>query len=109
MTHVIQLKATTEGPNITFDKPILLFGRHPECDVQLNSKKISRKHCVLAQHGDDILVRDLGSTNGVQINGRRTDEGIIRVGDKVLIGVFEYEVVLKKIEDPTKPESSLRM
>ena len=34
------------GPSVQIDKPILLFGRHEECDVQLNSKKVSRRHCV---------------------------------------------------------------
>ncbi len=43
-----QLMALTEGPSILLDKPILLFGRHPECDIQIDSRKISRRHCCLA-------------------------------------------------------------
>jgi pSer/pThr/pTyr-binding forkhead associated (FHA) protein len=44
-----QLLALTEGPNILLDKPILLIGRHPECDLQLDSRKISRQHRCIAQ------------------------------------------------------------
>ena len=66
--HLLSL---TDGPSVLLDKPILLFGRHPECDVQLESKKVSRRHCCLAQVGEAFVIRDLGSTNGVKINGVR--------------------------------------
>ena len=80
------------GPSIQIDKPILLFGRHEECDVQLNSKKVSRKHCIVAQVSDYLVIRDLGSTNGVRINGERVVEGKLRPGDQVQIGNFKYQV-----------------
>ena len=47
-----QLVALSEGPNILLDKPILLVGRHQECDIQISSRKISRKHCCIAQVND---------------------------------------------------------
>src|SRR5205085_323082 len=81
-----------DGPSILIDKPILLFGRHEECDVQLNSKKVSRRHCVLAQVNDYLVIRDLGSTNGVRINGERVAEGKLRPGDELQIGNFKYQV-----------------
>jgi pSer/pThr/pTyr-binding forkhead associated (FHA) protein len=81
-----------DGPSILIDKPILLFGRHEECDVQLNSKKVSRKHCILAQLSDCLIIRDLGSTNGVRINGERVAEGKLRAGDELQIGNFKYQV-----------------
>jgi pSer/pThr/pTyr-binding forkhead associated (FHA) protein len=88
--HLLSL---ADGPSILIDKPILLFGRHEECDVQLNSKKVSRRHCVLAQVNNDYLViRDLGSTNGVRINGQRVAEGKLRPGDELQIGNFKYQV-----------------
>jgi pSer/pThr/pTyr-binding forkhead associated (FHA) protein len=87
--HLLSL---ADGPSILLDKPILLFGRHEECDVQLNSKKVSRRHCVLAQVSDHLLIRDLGSTNGVRINGERVAEGKLRAGDELQIGNFRYQV-----------------
>lgn len=88
----VHLLSLSDGPSILLDKPILLFGRHEECDVQLNSKKVSRRHCVLAQVSDYLVVRDLGSTNGVKINGERVVEGKLRPGDEVQIGNFKYQV-----------------
>src|SRR5438105_3107753 len=87
--HLLSL---TDGPSILIDKPILLFGRHEECDVQLNSKKVSRRHCIVAQLSDCIIVRDLGSTNGVRINGERVAEGKLRPGDELQVGNFKYQV-----------------
>jgi pSer/pThr/pTyr-binding forkhead associated (FHA) protein len=87
--HLLSL---TDGPSILIDKPILLFGRHEECDVQLNSKKISRRHCVLAHVNDYLVVRDLGSTNGVRINGQRVAEGKLTPGDELQVGNFKYQV-----------------
>jgi pSer/pThr/pTyr-binding forkhead associated (FHA) protein len=87
-----QLIALTEGPNILLDKPILLFGRHPECDIQIESRKVSRRHCCIAQLKDYLVVRDLGSTNGVRINGARVLEGRLKVGDELTIGTHQYKV-----------------
>jgi pSer/pThr/pTyr-binding forkhead associated (FHA) protein len=86
------LLSLTDGPSIQIDKPILLFGRHEECDVQLNSKKVSRRHCVVAQINDYLVVRDLGSTNGVRINGQRVAEGKLAPGDELQVGNFKYQV-----------------
>ena len=88
----VHLLALTDGPSIQLDKPILLFGRHEECDVQLNSKKVSRRHCVLARVDDFLVIRDLGSTNGVRINGQRVLEGKLVPGDELQIGNFKYQV-----------------
>jgi predicted component of type VI protein secretion system len=87
-----QLMALTEGPNILLDKPILLFGRNPECDIQIDSRKVSRRHCCIAQVHDYLVVRDLGSTNGVRINGVRVTEGRLRSGDELTIGNHRYQV-----------------
>jgi predicted component of type VI protein secretion system len=87
-----QLIALSEGPSIWLDKPILLIGRHPECDIQIDSRKISRRHCCIALVSDYLIVRDLGSTNGVRINGVRVVEGRIAPGDEVTIGGNRYRV-----------------
>src|SRR4051794_23069301 len=88
-----QLQALDEGPHILLDKPILLFGRHPECDVQLHSRKISRRHCCIAQVHDYLVVRDLGSTNGIRINDERVVEGKLKAGDELVIGGYRYKIV----------------
>jgi pSer/pThr/pTyr-binding forkhead associated (FHA) protein len=87
-----ELIALTEGPNILLDKPILLLGRHPECDIQIDSRKISRRHCCIAQVEDFLVVRDLGSTNGIRINGVRVQEGRLKPSDELTIGNTRFQV-----------------
>jgi len=108
-----QLLSLTDGPSILLDKPILLLGRHGECDIQLNSRKVSRRHCCIAQVSDYIVVRDLGSTNGVRINGHRVLEGKLNAGDELTVGNFRYQVYLESVssnedgssrETPSKPK-----
>jgi predicted component of type VI protein secretion system len=86
------LVALTEGPSILLDKPILLVGRHHECDVQIESRKISRRHCCIAQVNDYLVVRDLGSTNGIRVNGTRVVEGRLDEKDILTIGTLRYRV-----------------
>src|SRR5690349_14969501 len=89
------LVALTEGPDISLDKPILLIGRHEECDIQIPSRKISRRHCCLAQVDDHLYIKDLFSTNGIHINGIRVPEGALKAGDELTIGNFKYKVEWK--------------
>ena len=87
-----QLVAVSEGQNILLDKHIVLIGRHQECDIQIPSRKISRRHCCIAQVNDHFVVRDLCSTNGVRINGVRVNEGTVKPGDELTIGNFRYQL-----------------
>src|SRR4051794_41220696 len=98
-----QLLALSEGPNILLDKPVMLFGRNPECDIQIESRKISRRHCCIAQVNDYLVVRDLGSTNGIRINGVRVVEGSLKEGDELTIGNHRYQVQWQAQAPPPPP------
>jgi predicted component of type VI protein secretion system len=98
-----QLVSLTDGPSILLDKPILLIGRHPECDIQIDSRKISRRHCCIAQVNDYLVVRDLGSTNGVRINGVRVLEGRLHAADELTIGGCSYRVSWEVMADSGTP------
>lgn len=102
----LRLQSLTDAPSILIDRPILLVGRHEECDVQLNSKKVSRRHCVVAQVNDYLVVRDLGSTNGIRVNGERVMERQLRPGDELQIGGFKYQVCADPLGRPEGPPAA---
>ncbi len=83
-----------QGRPVVLDKAILLIGRHSDCDVVLTrSRKISRKHCCIAQVNDQVVIRDLGSLNGVWVNGDRVrEQSHIEPGDEISIGDVRYRV-----------------
>src|SRR5215471_1557256 len=103
-----QLVALNDGPSILLDKPILLVGRHPECDIQIESRKISRRHCCIAQVADYLVVRDLGSTNGIRINGARVLEGRLNEKDELTIGGLRYRVRCDVRSEPPGPDQAMR-
>ena len=78
------------APTISLLKPVLLIGRHAECDVRIDLPQISRRHCCVALADDRVLIRDLGSRNGLRVNGRLIDEARIYPGDEVAIGPLLY-------------------
>jgi len=90
----VYLLPIAEGLPVSVDKSIVLVGRHPSCDVVLSqSLKVSRKHCCFVQIGAQILVRDLGSLNGVWLNNQRIDrEEIVNIGDEVMIADLAFVV-----------------
>ena len=81
-----QLVSTGNGPSIPLDKPIVLLGRQDECDIVLDSRKVSRKHCCLALINQMVFIRDLSSTNGCLVNGRRFREHRLQDGDLITVG-----------------------
>jgi pSer/pThr/pTyr-binding forkhead associated (FHA) protein len=93
-----------KGLKIPIDKAIIFIGRHPECDVVITrSRTISRKHCALVQINNSLVIRDLGSTNGVRVNGQRVRKETHFVpGDTLTIGDIEYLVKSVKRPDPER-------
>lgn len=63
-----------------------LVGRVETCDLQLLSEEISREHAALVRLWDGVIVKDLGSKNGVLVNDALVVEQRLRDGDLVRIG-----------------------
>ena len=87
-----QLVPLNDGtsPVITLQRPVILIGRHLDCDARIEHSKISRRHCCVAIAYDRIILRDLGSRNGIRVNGRKVEEVRLQVGDEVAIGPILY-------------------
>jgi pSer/pThr/pTyr-binding forkhead associated (FHA) protein len=69
-----------------------LIGRHQECDAPVSHSRISRRHCCVAQIAGGLVIRDLGSRNGVRINGERIEEAALEDGDEIAIGPIVYRL-----------------
>ena len=73
----------------------VVVGRSRDCDVVLDDPNVSRRHAELRRQGDTWMVADLGSTNGVKVNGRRVEHAVLKAGDEITLGLsrlsFEQE------------------
>lgn len=62
-----------DGENLTFqiNKANCVIGRSPQCDVVITRDGMSRRHCMIENRDGDVFVTDLGSSNGVSIEGKK--------------------------------------
>src|SRR5262249_27680315 len=100
-----RLVALDEGPDITLDRAMVVVGRHPNCDTRLDSLRVSRHHCCMTQEGGEVVVRDLGSTNGIRINGQRVEIGRLRPGDELSIAHIRYRLENGQAHEQTIAEA----
>ena len=73
----------------------LSIGRHPQSDIVLDQPMVSRHHARIEKRGETFIIRDLGSTNGTFVGGKRMDEHALQDCDAILIGnarlVFKHK------------------
>jgi FhaA, N-terminal domain/FHA domain len=80
---------TVAGRKHEVTKTSVVLGRSREADVRLADVNVSRRHAEVRQEGAGYWIVDLGSTNGVEVNGKRTDRARLRDGDRITIGSTE--------------------
>jgi Protein of unknown function (DUF3662)/FHA domain len=67
----------------------VVIGRSRDCDIQLADANVSRRHAELRQEGASYWIVDLGSTNGMEVNGKRVKRAKLRSGDTITLGSTE--------------------
>ena len=81
------------GRRFPLKSGINLLGRDQSCDIFVPDPHISRKHISIDVVGDDTLtVIDLGSTNGMVVNGKRAPSAILSEGDVFIVGQTTFTV-----------------
>jgi pSer/pThr/pTyr-binding forkhead associated (FHA) protein len=67
----------------------VVLGRSRDCDIVVDDPNVSRRHAELRREGGGWTIADLGSTNGIKVNGRRVGEAPLAPGDRVTLGVSD--------------------
>ena len=92
---IVQLVVATgnrAGQVIPVSTEKFIIGRATDCHLKAKSELVSRYHCAILV-GDDVIVRDLGSRNGVRLNGEKISaEQKLKNGDNVVLGPLEFYV-----------------
>jgi hypothetical protein len=81
-----QALLVTEGRRNVLRGDSVLVGRSRECDVTVSDPNVSRRHIELRLGARGWSAVDLGSTNGMKVNGRRTGQAELNPGDRITIG-----------------------
>ncbi|MFF2373040.1 FhaA domain-containing protein [Streptomyces xiamenensis] len=73
------------GTRHQISRPTLVLGRSTEADVRIDDPGVSRRHCEI-QATEPATIRDLGSTNGIVVDGQHTKRATLRDGSRVVVG-----------------------
>jgi hypothetical protein len=65
--------------------PTLVLGRSTEADVRVDDPGVSRRHCEI-RVGSPSVIQDLGSTNGIVVDGQHTQRATLRDGSRIVVG-----------------------
>ena len=79
---------------IDLEREIHSAGRSETCDLFLDDKSVSKHHADFFSSGDQWLVRDMQSSNGVLVNQERVDQIELEHGDRIRLGRLEFEFKL---------------
>ena len=71
----------------------LRLGRGQASDVVLEDRSVSRRHAVLTRRGDEVVLWDDRSLNGVQVNGERITQALLQNRDAILLGEVQMRFV----------------
>ncbi len=80
------------GDDITLLKPEINIGRRESCDIVLRFPNVSAHHCQLTLVDGYWYVKDLGSSNGIKVNGVRCQEKRLDPGDTLAVAKHQYEI-----------------
>ncbi len=94
-----------EGPRIyELHRPLIGIGRGPDNDIRIapdvpGALTVSRRHAQIRREDVDYIVEDVGSTNGIRVNGLATHRNLLRDGYHISFGSVEF--VFRAPESPT--------
>ena len=80
------------GDAIPLIRTTMTIGRRESCDICLKFQNISSQHCELSLRNGVWHIQDSGSTNGVKVNGERTQRRPLRPGDEIGIANHKYTI-----------------
>ena len=104
---LVVVQGKPKGKEIPILVSPFLIGRGAECHLRPNNELVSRRHCVLTIHGQEVRIRELGSSNGTIVNGERlTEELTLCDGDLIQVGTLCFEVKIQGVAVPAKPAAA---
>ena len=84
------LRGPTKGDLIFLKDEKNTFGRGDDCTVLLDDITVSRHHCEIISKDGDLILTDIGSTNGTYVNSNQIESCKIETGDVMQIGKFVF-------------------
>jgi len=88
-------------------RDVVLVGRGEDCDLRVEHKSVSKRHCVLVRTDGLVLLRDLGSTNGTRVNGTRVRRAALLPHDQIAFANFRFTLIFGSVALPPPAVAAL--
>jgi len=95
---LIALTGRHAGMEYDLDRDCVTMGRGPGVDLAFDDPAMSRQHAAVDFSDGGFRIRDLGSTNGLRINGSRVQAEEIKHGDRLEVGTQVFQLVIEERE-----------
>lgn len=92
--NLVLFKKNGSRKDFHLREKVTLIGRRQDCDLCIPLMAISRRHCELRRQKGELKVRDLSSTNGTYVNGKRVEQTKLKAGDYIQVGPITFGVQL---------------
>jgi len=93
---LVVVSGPSSGNEVELDKRSVSLGRGPGADVAFEDDSMSREHAAFELVEGGFRIRDLASTNGVQVNGSEVLVAELKHGDRVQLGETEFQYLQEK-------------
>ncbi len=94
-------------PAVRLEQITTVFGRDVSCDVVVEERSLSRRHCLIEVMARGLKIRDLDSTNGTLVNGILIKEAFLEANDVVKLGTFAFTIRVNE-ESASTPKEVMR-
>jgi pSer/pThr/pTyr-binding forkhead associated (FHA) protein len=96
--RILVARGKAKQQQVKLELPVIV-GRSSDVDLTINDPAVSRQHCELFEADGRVRVRDLGSTNGTRVGGKKVPEAVLRPHDRFTIGPFTLVVDYQDARD----------
>jgi len=104
---VVKSPGKMENKAIPVPGSQFLIGRDPQCQLRPASPLISNRHCALLVRGEKLFIRDLVSTNGTTVNGKRIDGEVeLENEDRITLGPLQFAIFIERPTTVKAPAAS---
>ena len=103
--QLVVLRGRSATTALKLGDGVTTAGRHDDCQLRIKSSEVSRRHCQFFEKNGMLLVKDLGSSNGTFLNGKKIEgQRVLEPGDELAIGPVKLRV--EKPGQPIAPKAA---
>ena len=114
MNYVLQVvRGRSASTTLKLADGVTVIGRHDDCLIRIKSSQVSRRHCEVFEDANDLTIRDLGSSNGTFVNGKKlSGQQVLKHGDELTVGAVTLRVArlgqppAQSADRPSKPKAA---